>query len=211
MTHLRYRKVVHTFLCRICVKRVGSQQYKEGSMAKKKAKKVTKKAAPKKSAKKPVATSEDSLMGKSLPEFALESTTGSRRTLSDLNGKVAVIYFYPRDNTPGCTLEGHDFRRLHKEFQKAGAEIYGVSRDSIKSHLKFVDGCGFTFELLSDPEDKLMRPLKVIGEKSMYGKKFEGIIRSTFVVGADGKIKKVWRNVKVAGHAEEVLNTVKGL
>ncbi len=189
-------------------------------MAKKKAKKAAKKAAPKKPMKKAVkkAVSKksvpglaDALTGKALPNFTLDSTTGSQRTLSDLNGKIAVIYFYPRDNTPGCTLEGHDFRRLHKEFQKAGAEIFGVSRDSIKSHQGFAESCGFPFELLSDPEDKLMRPLKVIGEKSMYGKKFEGIIRSTFVVGTDGKIKKVWRNVKVAGHAEDVLNTVKGL
>ncbi len=191
-------------------------------MAKKKAKKATKKTAKKatkkvamkpakKATKKVAKGGEDTLTGKSLPAFALDSTTGSKRTLADINGKVAVIYFYPRDNTPGCTLEGHDFRRLHKEFQNAGAEIFGVSRDSIKSHLGFAEKCDFPFELLSDPEDKLMRPLKVIGEKSMYGKKFEGIIRSTFVVGADGKIKKVWRNVKVAGHAEEVLNTVKGL
>lgn len=185
--------------------------------AKTSAKKVSKKAAIKNSAikkmasKKPALVMTDSLAGEKLPQFTLESTAGSQRTLSDLNGKVVVIYFYPRDNTPGCTLEGHDFRRLHKEFQKAGAEIYGVSRDSIKSHQGFAEKCGFPFELLSDPEDKLMRPLKVIGQKSMYGKKFEGIIRSTFVVGADGKIKKVWRNVKVAGHADDVLKTVKGL
>ena len=186
---------------------------------KKTAKKATKKAAKKpaakatpKSAKKSTASAaEDSFVGKALPDFSLDSTTGSQRTAKDLSKKIAVIYFYPRDNTPGCTLEGHDFRRLHKEFQNAGAEIYGVSRDTIKSHLGFADKCGFPFELLSDPEDKLMRPLKVIGEKSMYGKKFEGIIRSTFVVGSDGKIKKVWRNVKVNGHADAVLEVVKGL
>lgn len=193
----------------------------EGSMAKKKVatkasakttKKTTKKVAKKKVATKKAATvSEDSFAGKALPEFSLDSTSGSKLSVNDLKGKIAVLYFYPRDNTPGCTLEGHDFRRLHKDFQKAGAEIFGISRDSIKSHLGFAGKCGFPFELLSDPDDKLMRPLKVIGQKSMYGKKFEGIIRSTFVVGTDGKIKKVWRNVKVAGHADEVLEVVKGL
>lgn len=181
-------------------------------MAKKKAaKKVTKKAGKKTAAKKPVGAAEDSMVGKSLPEFSLDSTSGSQKTRKDLSGKTAVIYFYPRDNTPGCTVEGQDFRRLHKDFKKAGAEVFGVSRDSIKSHHKFAEKFEFPFELLSDPEDKLMRPLKVIGEKSMYGKKFEGIIRSTFVIGPDGKVKKVWRNVKVAGHADEVLGVVKGL
>ena len=156
-------------------------------------------------------SSGDNLIGKMIPNFSLDSTTGNKTSTQNLNGKIAVLYFYPKDNTPGCTLEGHDFRRLHKEFQKAGAEIFGVSRDSIKSHQKFAGDCGFPFELLSDPNDELMRALEVIQMKKNYGREYEGIVRSTFVVDASGKIRNVWRNVKVSGHADAVLAAVKSI
>ncbi len=125
--------------------------------------------------------------------------------LSDFAGQKLVIYFYPKDATPGCTREGQDFRDLHKKFKKAKTQILGVSRDSLKSHEKFKDKQGFPFELLSDADEKLCQYFDVIKEKNMYGRKVMGIERSTFLLDEDGKLRQEWRKVKVPGHAQAVL------
>ena len=148
-------------------------------------------------------------VGDMVPDLMRPGSTGSEIALSGLKGRLAVLYFYPKDNTPGCTLEGHDFRRLHAQFRSAGCEILGVSKDSVKSHLGFREKCGFPFELLSDEDGGLCKAFDVIQMKSLYGRKFEGIERSTFVVGRDGRILKEWRKVRVDGHAAEVLDFVK--
>jgi peroxiredoxin Q/BCP len=131
--------------------------------------------------------------------------------LSEHRGKKLVLYFYPKDNTPGCTVEGSDFRDRHKEFAKAGAEVVGVSRDSLKSHENFKAKMKFPFELLSDAEEALCAQFGVMKMKNMYGKKVRGIERSTFVLDGEGVLAREWRGVKVPGHAEEVLNFVKTL
>lgn len=143
-----------------------------------------------------------------MPQFSGASTSG--KTLNQDAHKTVVLYFYPKDNTPGCTLEGQDFRRLYKDFQKAGAEIVGVSQDSISSHEKFKSKCDFPFELLSDENGSVCKAFDVIQMKNMYGREFEGIERSTFLI-QNGVIKKEWRKVKVDGHAKEVLDAVKAL
>jgi peroxiredoxin Q/BCP len=148
--------------------------------------------------------------GKAVKDFTLPSTGGSFK-LSDQRGKKLVVYFYPKDNTPGCTVEGADFRDRHKEFRKAGAEVVGVSRDSIRSHEGFKAKMKFPFELLSDAGEELCTQFGVIKMKNMYGKKVRGIERSTFVLDKDGVVAREWRGVKVPGHAEEVLNFVKAL
>ncbi len=122
-----------------------------------------------------------------------------------------MLYFYPKDNTPGCTTEGADFRDLHPAFAKLGAVVAGVSRDSLKSHEGFKAKMEFPFELLSDADEKLCAQFDVIKMKNMYGKKVRGIERSTFLIGADGKLAREWRGVKVPGHAEEVLGAAKAL
>ena len=147
---------------------------------------------------------------KTVPDFTAESTAGTFK-LADQRGKPVVLYFYPKDNTPGCTMEGSEFSELHKQFQKAGAVIAGVSRDSLKSHQGFKGKMGFPFELISDPDEKLCVEFDVIKMKNMYGKKVRGIERSTFLIDAEGKLVREWRGVKAAGHAEEVLQAVKGL
>jgi len=136
---------------------------------------------------------------------------GSTLALSDLRGQFVVVYFYPKDNTPGCTTEGEQFRDLHKQFAKLGAVVAGVSRDSIKSHEGFKEKMAFPFPLLSDADEKLCALFDVIKMKNMYGKQVRGIERSTFLVGPDGKLVREWRKVKVDGHAAEVLDAVKGL
>jgi len=143
-------------------------------------------------------------------DFTLPSTGGSFR-LSDQRGKKLVVYFYPKDNTPGCTVEGADFRDRYAAFRKAGAEVVGVSRDSLKSHEGFKAKMKFPFELLSDAGEELCAQFGVIKMKNMYGKKVRGIERSTFVIDGEGKLAREWRGVKVPGHAEEVLNFVKTL
>jgi peroxiredoxin Q/BCP len=120
-----------------------------------------------------------------------------------------VIYFYPKDATPGCTTEGQDFRDLHTKFKRQNTVILGVSRDSVASHEKFKAKQEFPFDLLSDPEEKLCKQFDVIKEKSLYGRKFMGIERSTFLIDENGKLRKEWRKVKVKGHADEVLDAVK--
>ena len=148
--------------------------------------------------------------GKAVKDFTLPSTGGSFK-LSDQRGKKLVVYFYPKDNTPGCTAEGADFRDRYEAFRKAGAEVVGVSRDSLKSHEGFKAKMKFPFELLSDAEEKLCAQFGVIKMKNMYGKKVRGIERSTFVIDGSGVLVREWRGVKVPGHAEEVLNFVKAL
>ncbi len=147
---------------------------------------------------------------KAARDVSLSSTGGSFR-ISDQRGKLLVLYFYPKDNTPGCTAEGADFRDRHAAFRKAGAEVFGVSRDSLKSHEGFKAKMQFPFELVSDPDEALCQAFGVIKMKNMYGKKVRGIERSTFVLGRDGAVAREWRGVKVPGHAEEVLNFVKTL
>ena len=144
-------------------------------------------------------------------DFSAESTGDKKIRLKDLRGSNVVIYFYPKDATPGCTLEGQDFRDLHGRFKRQKTVILGVSRDSIASHEKFKAKQNFPFDLLSDPDEKPCEQFDVIKEKNMYGKKVMGIERSTFLIDADGKLRAEWRKVKVKGHAEEVLEAVKAL
>ena len=144
-------------------------------------------------------------------DFVADATGDQKIRLKDLRGKNVVIYFYPKDSTPGCTTEGRDFSALHGRFKRANTVILGVSRDSIASHEKFKEKQGFPFDLLSDPDEKVCKKFDVIQEKTLYGRKFMGVVRSTFLIDADGKLRQEWRNVKVKGHAEEVLEAVKAL
>lgn len=148
-------------------------------------------------------------IGASVPSFRVASTGGREFTATDLKGKITILYFYPKDNTPGCTLEGHDFKARHNELQRLGAQVVGVSRDSLRSHESFKGKCGFPFELLSDENDQLGKIFDVIQMKKLYGRVFEGIERSTFVIGADGRLLREWRKVKVDGHADEVVQYIR--
>ena len=148
---------------------------------------------------------------KAVKDFSLPSTGGGSFKLSDQRGKKLVVYFYPKDNTPGCTVEGADFRDRHKEFAKVGAAVVGISRDSLKSHEGFKAKMKFPFELLSDADEIACTLFGVMKMKNMYGKKVRGIERSTFVLDRDGVIAREWRGVKVPGHVEEVLSFVKTL
>ena len=150
-------------------------------------------------------------MNRVVADFSCEATGGKKIRLKDLRGQNVVIYFYPKDSTPGCTQEGLDFKALHARFKRQNTVILGVSRDSLASHDKFKAKQGFPFDLISDPEEKLCRQFDVIHEKSLYGRKFMGVVRSTFLIDADGKLREEWRKVKVKGHAAEVLERVKML
>jgi peroxiredoxin Q/BCP len=145
-----------------------------------------------------------------VPDFTAESTGGPVK-LSALKGKHVVLYFYPKDSTPGCTTEGCDFAKAHKTFGKAGAVILGVSRDSLKSHANFKAKMDFPFELISDPDEKLCQAFGVMKMKNMYGKQVRGIERSTFVIDGEGKLRREWRGVKVPGHVDDVLAFVQSL
>jgi peroxiredoxin Q/BCP len=147
---------------------------------------------------------------KKVKDFTLPSTGGTFQ-LSKAKSKMVVLYFYPKDNTPGCTTEGQNFRDAHAAFRKAGAEIVGVSRDSLKSHEGFKKKMEFPFELLADEEEAACEIFGVIKMKNMYGKQVRGIERSTFVLEPSGKILKEWRGVKVPGHVDEVLAFVKSV
>ena len=151
------------------------------------------------------------MLGKPVPDFSLPATGGITFSLSATRGDKVVLYFYPKDNTPGCTVEGADFRDRHKEFKRANCQVYGVSRDSVKSHENFKSKMKFPFELLADPDEAVCEQFGVMKLKSMYGKKVRGIERSTFVIDGRGWLAREWRGVKVPGHAEEVLNFVKAL
>ena len=150
-------------------------------------------------------------LGKAVPDFALPATGEQTIRLSDLKGNHVVVYFYPKDSTPGCTVEGQNFRDLHDKFKRAKTVILGVSRDSLKSHENFKSKQEFPFDLLSDADEELCRLFDVIKLKNMYGKQVMGIERSTFLIDAAGVLRREWRKVKVDGHAEEVLEAVKGL
>ena len=152
-----------------------------------------------------------SLEGKKCPDFLVESTGDKKLSNGDFEGKNLVIFFYPKDNTPGCTLEGQDFRDNYEEFKKFNAEILGVSRDSIKSHVNFIEKQNFPFDLLSDPDEKMCKSFDVMREKSMYGKKYIGVDRSTFLIDSKGMIVKEWRSVKVKGHVLDVLEALKNI
>ena len=150
-------------------------------------------------------------VGKKVPAFSAEATSGQKISSKDLLGKTYVLYFYPRDNTPGCTTEGEAFRDLHAKFKRRKVTVFGVSRDSLASHERFKAKFDFPFELIADPEEKLCLLFDVMKDKNMYGKKVRGIERSTFLFDADGVLRKEWRKVKIDGHAEEVLEAAKAL
>lgn len=150
-------------------------------------------------------------MNRVVGDFEAEATSGKTVRLKDLRGKHVVLYFYPKDATPGCTQEGQDFRDLYSKFRRRGAVIFGISRDSLESHEKFREKHQFPFELISDPDEKLCKKFDVIREKNLYGRKFMGIERSTFLIDADGKLRREWRKVKVKGHADEVLEAISEL
>ena len=150
-------------------------------------------------------------VGAKVGNFSLPATGDKSLSLSDFEGKNLIIYFYPKDNTPGCTLEGQDFRDKHADFQAAGTEILGVSRDSIKSHENFKAKQNFPFDLLSDSDEELCRLFDVIHEKNMYGRKVMGVVRSTFLIDGKGILQREWRKVRVKGHVEEVLEAARAL
>lgn len=150
-------------------------------------------------------------IGNTIPNLTVATTQNEALKLRSLKGKKLVLYFYPKDSTPGCTTEGQNFRDNYKVFQKANCEILGVSRESIRSHLNFITKQEFPFDLISDPEEVLCQAMGVIKEKNMYGRKFMGIERSTFIFDDKGKLRHEMRKVKVKGHVEEVLALVKTL
>jgi len=150
-------------------------------------------------------------IGKKVSPFSLPATGEKDLSLKDFKGSKLVIYFYPKDSTPGCTLEGQNFRDRYDEFKKAGAEILGVSRDSLKAHENFKARQEFPFDLLSDADETLCRQFDVIHEKNMYGRKVMGIVRSTFLIDSNGVLQKEWRKVRVKGHVDDVLEAVKSL
>ena len=154
---------------------------------------------------------EKKLEGKKCPIFKGDSTNNKTISNKDFLGKNLVIYFYPKDSTPGCTTEGQDFRDNYKNFKKLNTDILGVSRDSVKSHEIFKQKQSFPFELFSDPEEIMCKAFDVMKLKSMYGKEYIGVDRSTFLISSEGKIIKEWRSVKVKGHVDEVLDEVKKL
>ena len=156
-------------------------------------------------------TMQKKFTGKKCPSFKGECTSGVTLSNKDFIDKNLVIYFYPKDSTPGCTSEGQDFRDKYDEFKKYDTDIIGVSRDSIKSHENFKSKQSFPFELLSDSDEKMCKSFDVMKIKSMYGREYLGVDRSTFLINKDGKVVKQWRAVKVKGHVEEVLEEVKNL
>ncbi|WP_173830582.1 peroxiredoxin [Herminiimonas arsenitoxidans] len=152
-----------------------------------------------------------SALNKIVPDFSAAMTGDQTFQLADYKGKKVVLYFYPKDNTPGCTTEGIQFRDLHPQFQQANTEVFGISRDSIRSHEGFKAKLALPFELISDPDETLCTMFNVMKMKNMYGKKVRGVERSTFIIDESGKLVKEWRGVKVPGHIDEVLEFVKAL
>lgn len=150
-------------------------------------------------------------VGKVVADFTLPRTGGGTFSLAAARGTNVVLYFYPRDSTPGCTREGESFRDLNAAFARAGTSILGISADSLESHARFKARMRFPFDLLSDADRKVCKLFDVIREKSMYGRKFMGLERSTFLIDAEGRLRREWRKVKVDGHAAEVLEAVRSL
>jgi peroxiredoxin Q/BCP len=151
------------------------------------------------------------VLNKNLPEFEALATSGVKFAPSAFNGHAVVLYFYPKDHTPGCTTEAMQFRDKHAEFVSAGAVLFGVSRDNMASHEKFRQNLELPFQLIADTEEKLCHMFGVVKNKIMYGKKVKGIERSTFLIDAGGVLRGEWRGIKVAGHVDEVLQAVKDL
>jgi peroxiredoxin Q/BCP len=151
------------------------------------------------------------LINRVVGNFKASATRNKTIELKELRGQNVVIYFYPKDSTSGCTLEGQDFRDLHAKFRRQKTVILGVSRDSLASHEKFCAKQEFPFDLVSDPDEALCKHFDVIHEKTLYGRKFMGVVRSTFLIDAAGKLRNEWRKVKVKGHAAEVFEAVKAL
>lgn len=150
-------------------------------------------------------------IGKKVKNFKAESTKNEEFILNDYAGSFLILFFYPKDNTPGCTQEGIDFSDNYNKFKKFDSNIFGISRDSIKSHQNFIDKYKYKFDLISDHDEKICNLFDVIKEKNMYGKKYMGIERSTFIIDKKGTLIKEWRKVKVKGHAIEVLEFIKKL
>ncbi|EZQ19085.1 peroxiredoxin [Pseudomonas sp. G11-1] len=146
-----------------------------------------------------------------LPDFTVPATSGKTVTLSELAGKKVVIYFYPKDHTPGCTTQGQDFRDMHDQFLAADTLVFGVSRDSLRTHENFRTKQSFPFDLISDPDESLCRLFDVIRKKKLYGKEYEGIERSTFLIDREGVLRREWRKVKVPDHVAEVLEAAREL
>lgn len=149
------------------------------------------------------------IIGQPVPDFSFAATNGLNAHLKDYEGQYVVLYFYPKDATPGCTTEGQDFRDAYPQFQALNTQIFGISRDSLKSHENFKAKQNFPFELISDSEEQLCQLFDVIKMKSMYGKQVRGIERSTFLINPEGLLIHEWRKVSVKGHVEDVLNTIK--
>ena len=143
------------------------------------------------------------------PNFNLISTNGNSYSLKDSIGNYVVLYFYPKDDTPGCTIETNDFNKLLSKFKKLNCEVYGVSKDNMKSHNKFKEKYKIKFDLLADDEIKIVKSYKVWAKKKFMGREFMGVVRSTFLIDPKGKIVKIWNNVKVKDHAQEVLDSLK--
>ena len=152
-----------------------------------------------------------SLVGQPFPAFSLQDDQGRTWTGKDLRGRWTVLYAYPKDSTPGCTTEACDFRDAFPRLGQLGAQVLGISRDSLKSHQNFIAKQALPFRLLSDPETALLKPLGAFGKKMMYGKEVEGILRSTFLVDPDGIVRHVWPKVSVKGHVAEVMEVLQGL
>lgn len=150
-------------------------------------------------------------VGKCVKNFTLPATGDQNLSLHDFRGNSLIIYFYPKDHTSGCIREGQDFRDFYPRFQKAGVAILGVSRDSVRTHENFRDKHGFPFHLLSDSDEALCNQFDVIREKSMYGRKFMGIVRSTFLIDTNGVLQQEWRKVRVPGHVEAVYEAIKAI
>ena len=149
------------------------------------------------------------ILNRVVRDFSALATGDQKIRLKNLRGQNVILYFYPKDSTPGCTTEGRDFSALHKKLRNKNTLVFGISRDSLASHEKFKEKQGFAFDLISDPDEKLCTQFDVIHEKTLYGRKFMGVVRSTFLIGADGKLAAEWRKVKVKGHADEVFESVK--
>ena len=147
-------------------------------------------------------------VGKRVENFTLPATGDQNLSLSDFKGRNLIIYFYPKDNTSGCTLEGQDFRDLYLQFTSAGADVLGVSRDSVRTHENFRNKHEFPFQLLSDGEEQLCKQFDVIKEKKLYGRTYMGIERSTFLIDSEGVLQQEWRKVRVPGHVQAVLDAV---
>jgi peroxiredoxin Q/BCP len=147
-------------------------------------------------------------VGARLPDFDLETSAGSRITNNDLRGSRTVLYFYPKDDTPGCTLEGQEFTRLASAFADAGVTVYGISPDTLKKHQRFIDKCGLGIPLISDPDKVLIESQGLWVEKKFMGRTYMGVARTTLLIGPDGAIEREWRDVKPSGHAAEVLESV---